>query len=169
MIDCNSNHYSNKRGIYRDFYRVINAENKEETFKAFKQRKGIYRDIYKHIEAENRNKTTLNECFNSFGNGFVSSLKSMFQTPKDFIIGIGLVFFEWFLSTKKQLHIFSKLGKIAGVAQLLLSITEIYNKKNVADSCYYAGSGISSLGFSHKYTGLLNCFSLLNIEKEKLC
>ncbi|MEI7474969.1 MAG: hypothetical protein WCK67_09350 [bacterium] len=159
MID--SINYSSKKGIYRDLYRTIHLDNKKEVSPAFRERKGIYKDIYSNIELNN-SELNINQCFDSFGNGFVSSLKSIFKSPKDFVTGLSLISLEWYLSTKKQLHIFSKLGKVAGVAQILCAINEMINKKDMTNACYNLGSGISSLVFGSKYTGLINCFGLVN-------
>ena len=42
--------YSNRKGIYKDLYREIDADNKKkELSKAKRQPKGIYRDLYEHI------------------------------------------------------------------------------------------------------------------------
>jgi len=133
-------------------------------------RKGIYKDLYRNIESNRKKdkisfssnkKLPINDCFRSFGEGFVSSLKSMFQSPKSFISGLVLISAEWYLSTRKNIKLFSKLGLIAGVSQLAMSLFEIKNSNNVSKSLYYAGSGISTLGFSNKYTSLINCSGII--------
>lgn len=54
MVAPLQSNYSNRKGIYKDLYREIDADNKKkEASKARSPRKGIYRDIYKHIEKEN--------------------------------------------------------------------------------------------------------------------
>lgn len=163
-FDSSYNNYSNKKGIYKDLYKAIDAEQKKkDTFASFRPRKGIYRDLYRHIEEEKalpKKSTNINKCFKNFGEGFVSSVKSIFETPRDFVVGMALVVIEWLLSAKQHLHTFAKLGKIAAVAQLGFSANEIRHE-NPEESCYYAGSGLSSFGFSNKYTGLLNCLSVI--------
>lgn len=48
--------YDNKKGIYRNLYREIDAENKRrETFQARGPKKGIYRELYRQLEYDKLN------------------------------------------------------------------------------------------------------------------
>jgi len=171
VVNCDSNYYSNKKGIYKDLYRTLNDEKSEKTFQNFRPRKGIYRDLYRNFEedASTLKVQKLYQALRNFGKGFVSSVQSIFESPKEFVLGLGLVAAEWFLTTKKQFHAFSKLGKIAGIAQLALATSEAYKDKTES-SCYHAGSAVSSIWFSNKFTGLLNAFNFVRpyVEHKSL-
>lgn len=55
MID--SNYYSNKKGIYKDLYKALDADKKpKEIFKNFSAKKGIYKDLYRQIEEDKKAK-----------------------------------------------------------------------------------------------------------------
>jgi len=132
-------------------------------------RKGMYKDLYRHIESNRKmneicfssNKNiTMTECLKSFGEGFISSFKAIFESPKALVLGGIMIMGEWYFSTKKKMRIFSKLGILAGIAQLSMSLSELKNNGNISKSFYYAGSGASSLSFI-KYTNLLNCSTII--------
>lgn len=66
--------YSNRKGIYRDLYREIDADNnkkklEKDTSQAQKPRKGIYVELYKHIEFKN------NDHKNNQNNLYILTLK----------------------------------------------------------------------------------------------
>lgn len=46
--------YSNKKGIYKDLYKAIDAE--KQSPKPIRERKGIYKDLYQHIEPQKESK-----------------------------------------------------------------------------------------------------------------
>lgn len=49
----NSVNYSNRKGIYKDLYREIDADNKKkETSQVKKQPKGIYKDLYRQLDED---------------------------------------------------------------------------------------------------------------------
>lgn len=49
--------YSNRKGIYKDLYREIDANNhKKESLNVRKSRKGIYVELYKQIDFEKQEK-----------------------------------------------------------------------------------------------------------------
>jgi len=65
--------YSNRKGIYKDLYREIDADNKKkEASLARKPRKGIYRELYRQIEFKNSEHT------NNQNNLYMLTFKKMF-------------------------------------------------------------------------------------------
>lgn len=63
--------YSNKKGIYQDLYREIDAKNKKkETSQIKRQPRGIYKDLYRTIESEKRERAEGGGVF--FGRNEVS-------------------------------------------------------------------------------------------------
>ncbi len=47
--------YSNKKGIYKDLYKTIDADKKKkEVSMASRPRKGIYKNLYKQIEEDKK-------------------------------------------------------------------------------------------------------------------
>lgn len=54
MVASINSDYSSRKGIYKDLYRELNADNKKkEASKARRPRKGIYVEMYKQIEFKN--------------------------------------------------------------------------------------------------------------------
>ncbi len=52
-----STNYLNKKGIYKDLYKAIDAEKQEkQSSKPIRERKGIYKDLYQHIEPQKESK-----------------------------------------------------------------------------------------------------------------
>jgi hypothetical protein len=70
--------YSNKKGIYQDLYREIDAENKKKTAsQAQKPRKGIYVEMYKQIEFKNNdNQNNSNNLYALAFNKLIKDISS---------------------------------------------------------------------------------------------
>ena len=68
--------YTNRKGIYSDLYREIDAENKKkEASIARKPKKGIYVELYKQIEFKNNERKKDSNNFQS--NLYVLALKKL--------------------------------------------------------------------------------------------
>lgn len=74
MVAPLQSNYSNKKGIYSDLYREIDADNKKKDASAArKPRKGIYVQLYKQIEFKN------NERKNDSNNLYVLAFKELIK------------------------------------------------------------------------------------------
>jgi len=53
----NTNFHPNKKGIYKDMYRAIDAENnkRQKVLIVPRQKKGIYKDLYRQMEEDKKN------------------------------------------------------------------------------------------------------------------